>query len=286
MTIREAQLYARQVLEKQYETREAGNIMYLLMEKLTGMQKVDRLLAKEQSLLPEQVNRLDLWLDQLAQSKPVQYVLGEAWFSGMCFRVNPAVLIPRPETEELVDWVVQDCLQENISSPKVLDIGTGSGCIAIAFQKKIPRADTVAIDISKEALQCAETNAGLLKAPVRFLQIDFLSVSEREMLPAVDIILSNPPYIPFAEKKNMSPRVWQQEPGSALFVPDSDPLLFYRNIAIFGQTHLRAEGAVFLELYEELGEQTVQLFRQHGYVTQLKKDMQGKDRMLKAVVNR
>ncbi|HVZ24437.1 MAG TPA: peptide chain release factor N(5)-glutamine methyltransferase [Sediminibacterium sp.] len=283
MTIGEAQRYARQRLEEHYEPREAGNIMHLLLEKLTGLQKTDRLLAKERPLLPEQMTQLANWLEQLAAARPVQYVIGEAWFSGICLKVNPAVLIPRPETEELVDWAVQDCRQANIRGPKVLDIGTGSGCIAIAFQKKIPGSETLAIDISDDALLCAKNNALIHDTPVRFQRLDFLAAPERGRLPVCDLILSNPPYIPAAEKVNMSPRVWQQEPASALFVPDHDPLLFYRNIATFGKTHLAKAGAIYLELYEELGEPTAQLFRQEGYMTWLRKDMQGKDRILKAV---
>lgn len=286
MTIGEAQQYTRQFLEKHYETREAGNIMHLLMEKLTGMQKVDRLLAKERPLLPEQLNRLNAWLEKLAASQPVQYVLGEAWFAGMCLQVNPHVLIPRPETEELVAWALRDCSEEKIRAPKVLDIGTGSGCIAVAFQKSLPDATTMAIDYSSEALTCAENNARAQHTDIRFLQLDFLVASERDSLPVMDIILSNPPYIPASEKKNMSPRVWQQEPATALFVPDSDPLVFYQAIAAFGKTHLRKSGAIYMELYEELGALTARLFREQGYTTELRKDMQGRDRMLKAAFER
>lgn len=210
--------------------------------------------------------------------KPVQYVLNEAWFGGMKFFVDENVLIPRPETEELVEWIVA----ESGDKKTLLDIGTGSGCIPATLKKKLPQIAVTSIDISARALSVAEANAKTLGADVSLIQMDFLNRQQWSSLGSFDVIVSNPPYIALGEKDEMDKNVTDFEPHVALFVPDEDPLVFYRMIAEFGRIHLAAEGRIYMELNEALGFACTELFRGQGYETELRKDLQGKERMLKA----
>jgi release factor glutamine methyltransferase len=265
-----------------YGDAEAGNISDLVMEKITGWEKRERI---ENKTVPFSVMQEKLFYEmqgRLINHEPVQYVTGEAWFCGMKFRVDPSVLIPRPETEELVDWIYRD-LKEKISSIKLLDVGTGSGCIAISLRKKLAKLETWACDTSSESLMMARTNADELQALVDFIELDFLSEEEQKQLPVFDMIVSNPPYIPISERDEMSRHVKDFEPEIALFVPDNDALIFYRAIAAFGKNHLSENGAVYLEIHESLGSAVMALLEENGYRhVELKKDMQGKDRMVKA----
>ena len=291
MTLSEAQVTTRSALLSYYDTREAAQICDWVLEHVSGKKRIDRLIDKAALLTADQQLRLAEILAELQSHRPIQYVLGEAWFAGMPFFVNEAVLIPRPETEELVEWIVEDTLNEErgtLSAEQrtkhLLDIGTGSGCIPIALAKKLPHCSVSAIDVSEAALAVARRNAANLDANVQFLQTDFLDELQWPNLPVVDIIVSNPPYIKVAEQGTMARHVLDFEPSLALFVPDEDALLFYRKIAAFGKTHLRAEGAVFVEINEALGKETVALFEQQGYTVTLRKDLQGKDRMIKATL--
>lgn len=305
MTLSEAQVTTRSALLSYYDTREAAQICDWVLEHVSGKKRIDRLMDKEALLTADQQSRLAQILAELQSYRPIQYVLGEAWFAGMKFFVNEAVLIPRPETEELVEWMVEDTLnaerltrnaEQEISNiehrtpnteqgtKNILDIGTGSGCIPIALAKKLPHCSVSAIDVSEAALAVALKNAANLEADVQFLQTDFLDELQWPHLPVIDIIVSNPPYIKVAEQENMARHVLDFEPSLALFVPDEDALLFYRKIAAFGKTHLRAEGGVFVEINEALGKETVTLFEQLGYTVTLRKDLQGKDRMIKATL--
>lgn len=291
MTLTEAQVTTRSALLSYYDTREAAQICDWVLEHVSGKKRIDRLIDKAALLTADQQLRLAEILAELQSHRPIQYVLGEAWFAGMPFFVNEAVLIPRPETEELVEWIVEDTLNEErgtLSAEQrtkhLLDIGTGSGCIPIALAKKLPHCSVSAIDVSEAALAVARRNAANLDANVQFLQTDFLDELQWPNLPVVDIIVSNPPYIKVAEQETMARHVLDFEPSLALFVPDEDALLFYRKIAAFGKTHLRAEGAVFVEINEALGKETVALFEQQGYTVTLRKDLQGKDRMIKATL--
>ncbi|TAJ50210.1 MAG: peptide chain release factor N(5)-glutamine methyltransferase [Chitinophagaceae bacterium] len=312
MTLTQAQVTTRSMLLSYYDTREAAQICDWVLEHVTGKKRIDRLIDKEAMLTADQQLRLAQILAELQSHRPIQYVLGEAWFAGMQFFVNEAVLIPRPETEELVEWIGEDRLkaerltrnaeegtenneyrtsniEHRISNKEqrtkiILDIGTGSGCIPISLTKKLPSWSVTAIDVSEAALMVARKNAADLEVDVQFLQTDFLDEWQWPHLPVVDLIVSNPPYIKVAERQSMAKHVLDFEPSLALFVPDDDALLFYRKIAAFGKTHLRAEGAVFVEINEALGQETVSLFEQQGYTVTLRKDLQGKDRMIKATL--
>ncbi len=286
------QLAYRQLLTQLYEiydTREAANIADWVIEHVTGQQKIDRIVYKDLPVSAQQQQTLQVITNQLLQHQPVQYVLGEAWFCDMKLYLNENVLIPRPETEELVEWIVEDvagcrCRYSGDQKLMLLDIGTGSGCIAIALKKRISNAEVYAIDVSKGTLNVAKQNATQQYVDVNFLHLDFLTKSKWEQLPAFDIIVSNPPYVTKSEEQTMQPNVLVYEPHIALFVPDEDALKFYKAIAAFAQTHLQANGSIFVEINEALGVQVTDLFKQCGFKNiTLKKDLQGKDRMIKAL---
>jgi release factor glutamine methyltransferase len=207
------------------------------------------------------------------------------------------VLIPRPETEELVDWVIKDVkasgkdVFENKGNEsdettllKILDVGTGSGCIALALKKNIPKAEVWGCDLSEEALNIARRNGSALNIRVDFQGLDFLDENQQKQLPTVDIVVCNPPYIPFAESGGMDPNVVKFEPHRALFVPDEDPLVFYKALVVFSRQRLYKNGSIYMEMHENLAESCLELFRREGFTSpEMKKDMQGKDRMMKLV---
>jgi len=282
MSLREAQQHLLQQLQALYDAREAGNIADWVMEHLTGKKKIDRLLVKNDPLAPEQLSSLERITRELMQHRPVQYVLGEAWFAGNPFFVNEEVLIPRPETEELVDWMVEEIQNSKFKIQKILDIGTGSGCIPVALKKKLPSLAITSVDKSAGALAVASKNTAQLKADIQLQQLDFLDEANWKGLPVFDLIVSNPPYIKQSESGSMARHVTDFEPSLALFVPDEDALVFYRKIGLFAQTHLSAGGMLFFEINEALGNATTALLEQQGYQVALKKDLQGKDRMIKA----
>lgn len=282
MTIQQAQQEAVSRLRLLYEEREAANIADWVLEHVTGKKKIARLLDKHLNLSPQEEAQLKQYLNALALYEPVQYVLGEAWFAGMRFYVDRNVLIPRPETEELVDWVDDTITNSPHVLQHIIDIGTGSGCIPISLQKKQPQLRVQAVDISEGALNVARKNADALGATVQFSQLDFLNEANWHLLPSFDVIISNPPYIKQSEEKDMAQHVLAFEPSLALFVPDNDALIFYRKIAAFGKSHLSPNGFVFVEINEALGAETKDLFAAEGYEVELRKDMQGKDRMIRA----
>jgi release factor glutamine methyltransferase len=239
-------------------------------------------------LSPDRLDQLQAYTRELLTHKPVQYVLHEAWFCGMPFYVDENVLIPRPETEELVDWIVGNAQSPTsrgrlaTGNVRILDIGTGSGCIPISLKKKLPQAEVYACDVSEGALAVAARNAATHQTPVNFLQVDFLDIDTWGSLPEVDIIVSNPPYIPYSDKSSMLQNVLAYEPHLALFVPSDDALVFYDAIARFAQRKLPDHGQVFAEIHEDLGKKTTALFESKGFDAEIKKDFQGKDRMVKA----
>lgn len=281
MTIQSAQQQVLLQLKMLYDEREAVNITNWVMEHVTGKERIDRLLDKQQMMDGELVTKLKGILEELATHKPIQYVLGEAWFAGMKFYVNPHTLIPRPETEELVDWIKETIQHSTFHIQTIIDIGTGSGCIPIALKKKLPKLSVTSVDVSKDALEVAQKNAHALQAAIELQQIDFLNEATWNQLPVFDMVVSNPPYIKQSEQASMAKHVLDFEPAIALFVPDEDPLIFYRKIAVFGNTHLAKGGSIFLEINEMLGKEVMQLFESAGYVAELKKDLQQKDRMLR-----
>lgn len=266
-------------LKATYDEREAAAIAHEALEHLTGLRKLDRIVKKDEYLTEEQQQQYELMKTDLATGKPLQYVTGVAWFMGRPFRVNNNVLIPRPETEELVSWIAGDHFKQ---APEILDIGTGSACIPVSLKLALPESTIYSCDVSEGALEVAIENAGRLEAAVEFFRLDFLDKKQREVLSNFDVIVSNPPYIPQSEAANIHSNVKDHEPHLALFVPNEDPLLFYRAIADFGKTHLKANGAIYCELHADNAKDTETLFKDEGYRDiMLKTDMHGNPRMLK-----
>ena len=286
MTIQQAYLQLLQQLSTLYDKRESGNIADLVTEKVAGLRKVDRIVYKDTIISPEQQNLISKITTQLLQHKPVQYAIEEAWFMGMKLWVNEQVLIPRPETEELVNWIIKDIQNNENKGVLILDIGTGSGCIPIAIKRQIPQTSLTAIDISEGALQVAKMNSVTQNVLIDFQQLDLLDEATWQQLGHFDIIVSNPPYIRKSESLSMRKNVLNYEPHLALFVSDNDPLLFYKKIAAFGKTHLIHTGTIYVEINEELAQEVVTVFQKKGFSNvEIKKDMQGKDRMVSAKRN-
>ncbi len=265
-------------LKEIYSDSEAGIITDWVFETVANCTKTDVLINPQQQLNNETIQPLNNALKKLLHHMPVQYVLGEAWFYKMKLKVSPSVLIPRPETEELV-LEITNHLSEHTAA-NALDIGTGSGCIAIALKKNVPQITITAIDKSSEALQIAFENASIQETPITFLSLDFLEENSWKGLSKFDIIVSNPPYIPFNEKQLMDKNVTAHEPHIALFVPTESPLIFYEKIALFGKTHLNKRGKIFMETHEAFAGEVSLLFEKNNYKSNIKKDMYGKQRMV------
>lgn len=285
MTLNEARTVLTKELKNIYDKDEVSNIIDLVLEHITGLPRIEQVKNKIPYLTCTQLEDLDSITERLKTNEPVQYVLGEAWFAGMKFKVNKNVLIPRPETEELVDWLVKEV---NAQRPmlnvqcSIIDIGTGSGCIAISIKKRLPDADVSAIDVCSEALFTATENAIVHNTEINFTLLDFLDEEKWSELGNFDIIVSNPPYVKQTEKNSMHERVVSFEPPLALFVPDNDTLLFYRKLSGFAVNHLKPGGVFYAEINEALGNEIVDLFKSAGFTdVQLRKDMQRKDRMIK-----
>lgn len=278
MTVNEALTHVSVQLQTIYDRGEANAIAEWLLEDLTGIDRKARVDQRLAQLSSEQESQLVNRLERLLRHEPLHYVLNEAWFCGLRFHVDQSVLIPRPETEELVEWIVSVCEKTN-DRPRVLDVGTGSGCIAVSLKRKLPQAETWACDISADALKVAEQNALSHDANIRFRQIDFLDKAAWTDLPGFDLIVSNPPYVPPADKKDMHKNVIGFEPHIALFAPGEDALIFYRAIAEFAQTHLAAGGKIFVETHEQMSEAVKEIFTSAGFSAEGKNDMQGKARM-------
>ena len=278
MTLQEAGYFLLNQLRSVYEEGEASAIGDWVMESLTGSDKTERMIYKNNLITPEEEEKLRGYAQKLLQHTPVQYVLNESWFCGLKFYVDENVLIPRPETEELVEWVISNC-RFPIDTLSILDIGTGSGCIPISLKRRLRKADVTALDISEEALTVAKKNEAKLGAEVEFIQLDILDSAQWGVLKTTDIIISNPPYIPENNKASMHPNVLEFEPHTALFVPDQDALLFYKAIIALAKTKLTAEGLLFFEIHEDLGREVTELLSNEGFTSEMK-DMQGKDRMV------
>ena len=279
MAIKE--LYRNFLLQLQgiYPLSEATVITDWVFESIASIKRADLVKKPSHQLQNKTTEQLNIAFLQLLQHKPVQYVLGEAWFYRLKLKVNEAVLIPRPETEELVEMVIAD-RRSQITDPLILDIGTGSGCIAIALKKNLPAAIVSAIDVSEMALAVAEENAVRYNAHIDFMQMDFLDEKKWGRLPQYNIIISNPPYIPENEKEKLAKNVLDYEPHTALFVRDKDPLLFYRKIASFGRSHLHSKGKIYLETHEDYTKEVKALFNKDYSYAEIKKDLFGKERML------
>lgn len=284
MHIKEAYHHLQQSLQPLYENREAANIADLIIEDITGWDRSKRVINHDAELTYEQLQRFLLEKEELLHGKPMQYVLGHAWFCDMRFQVDEHVLIPRPETEELVMEIKQvyaDNGKEEKGRIKMIDIGTGSGCIAISLKKYFPDWEVWAVDKSNAALELAKKNAVLLDAKINFTETDILTALKSDALPAFDIIISNPPYIPVEDKLEMSAQVLEHEPHMALFVTNSDPLEFYRAIVAFSDHHLLRGGMLFFETHELHAAAVVDLMEENDFEQiVIKKDFQEKDRIV------
>jgi release factor glutamine methyltransferase len=267
-------------LQQIYSAHEAANITAMCFEKITGITKSDVIKKPDFNLSEIHFKNLESSLSELLLHKPVQYVLGEAWFYKLKFKVDEHVLIPRPETEELVneinDFIKESCFK------KIIDIGTGSGCIPIAIKKTFPETIVTAIDIDENAITVAKENASMIQTEINFFQMNFLDPANWNLFEKFDVIISNPPYIPFSEKELMDKNVTNYEPHLALFVPNEKPLVFYEAIALFSKTHLAENGKIFMEVHENLAKEVSDLFSQHQFKTEIKKDIFEKERMLMA----
>lgn len=285
-TIKDVFLSFQQSLAEVYDRRETEAIALLVLEEITNLSRSKIKAFTEDEITGEASEKIHLILEELKTGKPVQYILGTTEFYGLNFLVNPATLIPRPETEELVQWVLEESKKLKIKNQKpltVLDIGTGSGCIAISVKKNLPEAVITAIDISPEALHTAKQNAVINEVNVDFIQDDILKSQLTFESQKLDIIISNPPYVTLQDKLLMHQNVTNFEPHNALFVPQNDPLVFYKAIADFAVGRLSNNGLLFFEINENFGEETIELLSNRGFInTELRQDMSGRDRMIMA----
>lgn len=263
-----------------YQATEAQAMARILIEKVTGKRFHDTIVTPNIILHDDKIVELKQYISQLKLQKPIQYILGEVEFFGIRLKVNENVLIPRPETEELVDWVLKT---NPHASPTILDIGTGSGCIAIALAKNISNAKIHAMDISSDAIAVASENAITNNTKINFIEQDILTLPYSITGSPFDIIVSNPPYIRESEKVLMRPNVLENEPELALFVNDSNPLVFYKAIANAAKRHLKSEGYIFCEINEAFGIETATIYQEMGFVdVTIRKDINGKERMVRA----
>lgn len=281
-TINEVFLAFRHELNDLYNNNETEALTLWVVSEIMELSKATIKAFPEKELTVLQQELSSSILMELKTGKPLQYVLGYTEFYGLRFVVNPATLIPRPETEELVEWILSSVNPKQKLS--ILDIGTGSGCIPISLKKNLPHAHISAIDISPEALQTAKINAELNEVEIDFLEADILK-DFQPITHNLQLIVSNPPYVTPTDKEQMHLNVVDFEPHTALFVPQEDPLLFYKAIADFALTNLSTDGLLFLEINESYGQETTELLSNKGFKSiQLKKDMSGRDRMIKAIL--
>lgn len=276
MTIKEIQQKYIINLKDIYSSGEANAITDIIFENTLQISRWDIIIKGSNTVDESLKNKLYNILERLLQKEPPQYIVGNSWFYNLNFVVTNAVLIPRPETEELVLEAIT-FLKTN-DGKKVLDIGTGSGCIPISIKKNIEGADVYALEVSNDALGIAKVNAELNKTTVNFLQIDFLEEKNHPQLSVYDLIVSNPPYIPNTEV--LDKNVYNYEPHLALFVPENDVFIFYNKIIAFAENHLAKKGKIMLEVHENLAKETATLFTEKDYEVIIKKDMQQKERML------
>ena len=284
MTIKHYRDYFIQELTPLYEVGEAESFFYLILEAKHQLQRVDLALQPDLAFSESELKIWSSILEQLKKEIPIQYILGVTHFYGLEFEVNSAVLIPRPETEELVDWIVQKSKIKNQKSTiKILDIGTGSGCIAIALAKNLSNAQVFALDVSEQALATAKTNAEKNQVQLSFIHQSILETEDLGQ--QFDVIVSNPPYVRELEKLEIKKNVLENEPHLALFVEDNDALIFYRKIAQLAQKNLNSEGQLYFEINQYLGQEMLDLLRKMGFKNcELRKDIYGNDRMIQCTI--
>ena len=268
----------RKELGSLYPPEEIEGFIRMIFAHLKNYSLTDIYLNMGQELGPKEVENISRVVSRLKNMEPIQYILGENTFFGMKFKLSPDVLIPRPETEELVDWVLKSRKGKPV---RLLDVGTGSGCIAISLKKNWPDAHVMACDISEKALKVAQINAGLNQTEVAFFHLDILNPLLPASFPKIDVLVSNPPYITDSEKTGMAKNVLDFEPAQALFVPDGEPLLFYHALTSFAKKYLNRDGQVFWEINEAFGKECVKLLKENGFTNViLRKDINGKNRMV------
>lgn len=266
-----------EMLSTVYPSQEAKSLVFMLLSEGFGISRTDLLMQREVAL---DLAELESFIGRLKNHEPIQHILGRAWFDGLVLKVTANTLIPRPETEELVAWIGR--AEQHRANGVLIDVGTGTGCIPLALKNRMPQLSAWGLDISAAALEVARDNQLEAGLEIDLQQVDILT----ESLPVdkVDILVSNPPYVRPSEKSLMSGNVLDYEPHSALFIPEADPLLFYRRIAVLGREHLVEGGSLYFEINEAFGEETARLLYELGYASiELRKDMQGKDRMLRGV---
>ncbi|MBC2840778.1 peptide chain release factor N(5)-glutamine methyltransferase [Robiginitalea sp. SC105] len=278
MLLRDIRDLFRKELEPRYPVEEIDALFYRLLDHYLQIPRFILGLEPRKQLTQEEEQPLFHALSELVGGKPLQYITGTVSFMGMDLSVDPGVLIPRPETEELVRWILERHAGD-LDGGRVLDIGTGSGCIALGLARNLPGTSVTGIDISAEALKTAGENVERLGLQVAFRRENILA--PKGDWPLYDLMVSNPPYIPRSHAAGLHAHVRDQEPHEALFAPDADPLIFYRRIAAFGQRYLTAGGWLYVEIHEAFGQETETLFCKAGYeAVLLKKDIFGKDRFI------
>ncbi|MES2574028.1 MAG: peptide chain release factor N(5)-glutamine methyltransferase [Bacteroidota bacterium] len=283
MKIKDYRSHFIQELSSIYDDGEAESFFYLILEDKKQLKRIDLALHPDLTFSEDEIQVYDSILEQLKLEIPIQYLLGKTSFYGLEFEVNENVLIPRPETEELVEWILES-QKSKVKSRKlrILDIGTGSGCIAISLAKNIPNAQVYAIDVSEKALATAQKNAQINQANVTFLQRNILETQDLEQ--QFDIIVSNPPYVRELEKVEIKKNVLDNEPHLALFVDDNDALVFYRKIAELAQKNLLSNGQLFFEINQYLGKEMIDLLEKMDFKSiELRKDIYDNDRMMRTV---
>jgi len=280
--------YISQSLSHLYTAREIKHLTTRILQHITKLSTANILTNKNTILSDNQSKKVKLIVERLKKNEPLEYIIGKCEFFSLPFEVNSHTLIPRPETEELVDWIIRDNKTHKFDL-RILDIGTGTGCIAISLAKNLNNSAVTAFDISTEALEIAKKNAEKNNVTVNFRKMDILEIAGQarndntDYTDEFDIIVSNPPYICEKEKAEMEENVLQYEPHLALFVPDNNPLLFYRAIALFATTHLKQGGNLYLEINRTFGNETCKILDEMGFSNiELKKDLSGNDRMIKA----
>ena len=278
MTLNSYKKWFNEQLQHLYDADEIKSMLTIVAYEVLGLSRVDLVLKDNESLSEAQIVQLNNVLSQLQQEIPIQYIFEKAYFYGYEFKVSPATLIPRRETEELVEWVLSEMNRQPEKKWRVLDIGTGTGCIPISIKKEFPLAEIFAMDISTGALKIAKENAEKLNASVIFIEQNILSTTQ---LDSYDIIISNPPYVRNLEKAEIKKNVLDYEPHLALFVEDNDPLIFYRKITQLAQKSLTENGLLFFEINQYLGEEMQQMVSEYFKTIELRKDLQGNDRMMK-----
>ena len=320
MLLKEFRNHFNKQLSLVFPQTEIDSFFFLLIEKELDLQRIDIVLNTKISIPEEKFKHLYNSLTRLKNQEPIQYILGETEFFGLPFKVNKHTLIPRPETEELVAWVLKETKEKRkkkqdepnvISSAveksfSILEIGTGTGCIPISLAKNLPNATISAIDISSEALTIAKQNAELNTVEIDFIEQDILTIENLNVIAnkmkqsqinneitssktprndiQFDIIVSNPPYVRNLEKEEIQPNVLENEPHLALFVDDNNPLLFYKKIAELAKNHLTQNGKLYFEINQYLGKETIEMLSKKGFTSELKKDIFGNDRMIKATL--